>query len=119
MWYKSDTGSGCCSSGPWLGVQNRYLGLKFIIRGKFHYGWARLSADGNGEILSGYAYQTIPDKPIIAGKTHGEDDIDPGSGASLTSPVPDIPEPASLGALALGAPGLSIWRRKESVGAGQ
>jgi hypothetical protein len=27
----------------------------------------------------------------------------------------DYPEPATLGVLALGAPGLSIWRRKETA----
>src|ERR1700680_2740791 len=31
------------------GVRNRYLGLKFAIKGKIHYGWARLSVTlGNG-----------------------------------------------------------------------
>jgi len=108
------------------GVKDRYLGLKFIIKGKVHFGWARLNVTVTkgktvgghlSGLITGYAYETIPNKPIIAGKTHGEDDIDPGSGASLTSPIPDTPQP-SLGALALGAPGLSIWRREESVGAG-
>jgi len=104
------------------GVWNRYLGLKFLINGEVHYGWARLrvSVKVKYEInwtLTGYAYETIPNKPIITGKTHGKADVeyDPGPGASLTSPIPDKPQPASLGALALGAPGLSIWRREESV----
>jgi hypothetical protein len=54
---------------------------------------------------------------IIAGQTKGleqrnKEDFD--ASASLT--IPSTPQPASLGALAMGAPGLSIWRR-ESVGA--
>jgi hypothetical protein len=32
----------------------------------------------------------------------------------LTNPIPDIPQPASLGILALGAQGVPLWRRKES-----
>ena len=89
-----------------------YLGLKFLIMGKIHYGWARFVTNwypGTAK-LTGYAYETIPNKPIIAGATMGPDDPEPA--ASLNTPTP---EPASLGALAMGAPGLSIWRRKESA----
>jgi hypothetical protein len=62
------------SYGSWLNVSNRYLGLKFKIGGKFHYGWARLSVvvDQRAHItatLTGYAYETIPNKPVVAGKT--------------------------------------------------
>jgi hypothetical protein len=102
--------------GPWKNVQNRYLGLKFTSKGLIHYGWARLSATcaKNGEntaLMTGYAYETIPGKAIISGKTHGPDTEQPAP-ASLTRPAE---KPASLGALALGAPGLSIWRREKSV----
>jgi hypothetical protein len=61
-------------------VKDRYLGLKFYIKGKAHYGWARLTAKrqvGNPSFaltLTGYAYETIPNKPITTGKTHGEED---------------------------------------------
>jgi hypothetical protein len=106
--------------GPWKNVLNRYLGLKFIIKGKIHYGWARLTVHWHAPHLSatltGYAYETIPNYPIITGKTRGTDDVekyDPGSGASLTSPIPETPQPASLGMLALGAQGVPLWRRKE------
>ena len=103
--------------GYWGNVTNRYLGLKFAIQGKAHFGWARLTVHYKGNqitsILSGYAYETIPGKAIIAGQTEGPDDnrIEEPS-ASLTVPAP---QPATLGALAMGAPGLAIWRRKESV----
>jgi hypothetical protein len=73
--------------GPWVekdtGVRNRYLGLKFVIHGKVHYGWARLSVtlghhrqygDVSGT-LTGYAYETNPNKPIIAGQITGPDVI--------------------------------------------
>jgi hypothetical protein len=101
-------------TGSWFNV-TRYLGLKFVVQGKTHFGWARLAVSVQHftftATLTGYAYETI------AGKTHGEDDVeyDSGSGGSLTNPIPVTPQPVSLGALALGAPGLSIWRRKELV----
>jgi hypothetical protein len=107
--------SGSChpAGSHWCNLK-RYLGLSFKIHGKTHYGWARISmgsAIGRLKaVLLGYAYETIADKPIIAGATSGPDDSGPT--ASLNTP---IPVPATLGALALGAPGLSIWRRKESA----
>jgi len=80
------------SVGPWRNVTNRYLGLKFQINGKTHYGWARLSVSGGfGSItatLTGYAYATPPNKRIIAGKT--------------TRPDVLTLDPATLGRLALG-----------------
>jgi len=74
------------------GLKNRYLGLQFEIKGKTHYGWVRVTVDTSGGpdfigTLTGYAYETVPGKPIIAGKTKG----------------PDVEEqPATLGRLALG-----------------
>jgi hypothetical protein len=109
--------SGSChpAGSHWCNLK-RYLGLSFKIHGKTHYGWARISmgsASGRLKaVLLGYAYETIPGKAIIAGATSGPNDGEPT--ASFTMPTP---EPASLGALAMGAPGLSIWRRKELVGA--
>ena len=98
----SDTGaqrdlSSC--SGPWSKAKNRYLGLKFLIQGKVHFGWARLNVTCPGTdvdaTLTGYAYETVPNKPIIAGKEKGPDD------STL--------EPASLGHLARGASAITAW----------
>jgi hypothetical protein len=112
--------------GPWAnggkGFKSHYLGLKFLINGKLHYGWARLNTTGgwrNLGVLTGYAYETIPGKAIIAGQTKEAAD-DPtkedfGPGASLTNPIPATPQPASLGVLALGAQGVPLWRRKEAT----
>ena len=102
--------------GSWINVKNRYLGVKFNVKGQMHFGWARLSVQIQlpqtiTATLTGYAYETIPDKPITAGQTKGPDNTtveEPN--ASLTMPSP---EPATLGTLALGAPGLSIWRRED------
>jgi hypothetical protein len=107
-------------AGQWVNVRGRYLGLKFLLKGKVHYGWARLNVTaGHSKItatLTGYAYETIPNKPIIAGRTKGLEDIIEGSGATLSAPTP---QPASLALLALGSPALSIWRQKESPGVTQ
>ncbi len=106
---------GANRAGQWVNVRSRYLGLKFRVKGKIHYGWARLNVTvGHSRIaatLTGYAYETIPNRPIRAGATKGTDE---GPDAALTMPTS---EPATLGALALGAPGLSTWRREESVAA--
>jgi hypothetical protein len=93
-------GSQYSDLGPWAGkgkgVTNRYLGLKFVVGGEVHYGWARLSVtlahhrqfDDVSGTLTGYAYETIPDKPIIAGQITGPDVI--------------TVQPETLGGLALG-----------------
>jgi hypothetical protein len=87
---------------PWNNVKNRYLGLQFAIKGKIHYGWARLNefcnpsggpGTGAEALLTGYAYETIPNKPIVAGRTKGPDVITVESG--------------SLGRLARGSAGRS------------
>jgi hypothetical protein len=100
------------------GLKDRYLGLKFMISGTVHFGWARVTVTTSGKTftttLTGYAYETIPNKPIIAGKTKGQGHID-NSTAQLKSAAPAA-KPATLGVLAMGSPGLSIWRRKESAG---
>jgi hypothetical protein len=107
--------------GKWIDVDNRYLGLKFKIGGEIHYGWARLNAHNQAGLitgtLTGYAYETIPNKPIIAGATKGPNEI------SIQEPDAALPtparKPASLGILALGSQGLTIWRREESTAAPQ
>jgi hypothetical protein len=103
------------SKGNWLEVKNRYLGLRFKIKGKTHYGWARLTTTTCAArgTLTGYAYETIPNKPIVTGKTKGPDHVSiEESNTTLNMPTP---EPTTLGALAMGAHGLSIWRWKESI----
>ncbi len=67
-------------SGKWQNGRRAvkgYLGLEFIIKGQLHYGWARLTVRGGTApncftpIVTGYAYETIPNKPITAGRTKG------------------------------------------------
>jgi hypothetical protein len=88
------------SYGPWLNVKNRYLGLRFKIKGKTHYGWARLTVTVDDiqikAILTGYAYETIPNHSIRAGE------IADGIDDPIPDPVSYSPQPATLGRLALG-----------------
>jgi len=82
-WATHRNTSGSLFYGYWLnggkGVKNRYLGLKFAIRGRIHYGWARLSVTithGRPYItatLTGFAYETVANRPIITGHTKGPD----------------------------------------------
>jgi hypothetical protein len=97
------------SSGPWRNVMNRYLGLKFLIDGEVHYGWARLNVTygcSYALTLTGYAYETVPDQPLDAGVLPFAND----GKLSPKAPLPSSPKQATLGALATGAAGLSIWR---------
>jgi hypothetical protein len=89
--------SGRCS-GSWVNVKNRYLGLRFIVKNATHFGWARLNVtcDAHSKkigVLTGYAYETKANTPIISGKTEGPDVI--------------TVQPASLGKLARGASAIS------------
>jgi hypothetical protein len=81
-------------SGDWVNVTNRYLGIKFFVGGETYYGWARLSVRVNGMsvtgVLTGYAYENIPNHPIRAGQTSGTADA-------------SLPEAGTPGALARGA----------------
>jgi hypothetical protein len=80
-WAQGENGyANFYSHGPWVDVTRRYLGLKFSIGGQTHYGWARLNvvtftglfkSGGTYAVLTGYAYETVPNTPIVTGKTKG------------------------------------------------
>jgi hypothetical protein len=112
-------------AGPWAnggaGVRNRYLGFKFKIDGQFHYGWARLSVvttahSGYTATLTGYAYETTPNKGIVAGQKSGPDEVGALEPAGAGVDAKASYRPASLGMLARGAAEVSIWRREDSPG---
>jgi hypothetical protein len=94
---------------------SRNAGLGTICRRKdcLHPGTYQAHAEPQISFLTS---TTLANKPIIAGKTQGPDDT--SAEESSATPMP-ASEPATLGALAMGAPGLLIWRREESVGATQ
>lgn len=83
--------------GEWVyGVKDGYVGLRFNVGGKDYFGWARLDVEADTLIttIKDFAYNSMPSQRILAGQT--------------TSVVP---EPSSLGLLALGAIGVLAHRR--------
>jgi hypothetical protein len=106
----------------WANVSNQYLGLRFQINGEVHFGWARLSVKFHGGLpenrtweahLTGYAYETIAGKAIIAGQTSGTAGKYEDPATALQTNRPDALDFAALGKLALGVSGLELWRRDE------
>lgn len=103
------------SSGAWLHATDRYLGLSFVIHGREHFGWARLSMrtfifEHTG-MITGYAYETQPNTPIRAGDTGKSEEDTVPSGEPSALPMQRATPSATLGALALGAGGSPLWRR--------
>ena len=107
-----ETSVGSATVCPWVKVTQAYLGLKFVIQGRIHFGWARvkmLRGAGFPAVITGYAYETIPGKSIVTGKTKSPAGLGiKESDATLAAPAL---QPSSLGMLALGAPLQSIGRR--------
>jgi len=96
------------SAGPWKETTRGFLGLKFIIQGQIHYGWARLSVtatfSGIYAAISGYAYETEPNTPILTGQESGGAKKSHKRSHGSASQGAPAPTPSSLGALACGAP---------------
>lgn len=99
--------------GFWGGnPKNKYIGVRFQINGQTHYGWIRVTVTTNlsvhGPFLSGtitgYAYETVASKAIKAGT----------AGIAATEVQATKPQAGpSLGMLAAGAEGMTLWRREE------
>ncbi|HTS36066.1 MAG TPA: hypothetical protein VMH04_10365 [Candidatus Solibacter sp.] len=107
----------CLDFGLWQNQTNKYLGVKFLINGKPHFGWVRMTV---GTPLtgtaSGYAYEDLPNKPILAGKTTGPDVLVRNVSASAPLKVPGRLL-QTLGVLARGSETMAIWRREEELAA--
>jgi hypothetical protein len=104
--------------GPWFKVETAFLGLRFKIKGKIHFGWARIEFSSQGFFetarISGYAYETLADKPILTGAQKGPAAISQAATPATFRSVPKKVS-ASLGLLARGAATLGIWRRMEET----
>jgi hypothetical protein len=108
--------------GSWLNVSNRYLGLRFKIDDEWHYGWARLTVQSNLRlrivaVLTGYAYETEANTSITAGDAGSANGEEANSGSlreMFSAPTQEAGPLPTLGTLALGASGLTIWRRSET-----
>jgi hypothetical protein len=101
--------------GPWFAHREAYLGVKFVINGLAHYGWVRVTVSGylSEYTVVGYAYETVPNKPILTGQTSGPIKVNaknPGAANGINAKAP-----SSLGLLARGADALTVWRRGAEV----
>jgi hypothetical protein len=112
-WFSWST-AGSRAGGNFKNVTSRYLGVRFVINGEVHYGWISFRSVTVGSFkmgddltakLAGWAYETEPNKPIVAGAMGGQD-------AELNSAAPRAGEPTSLELLAAGNAAINDWRRR-------
>lgn len=112
LWFSSLKSNVVRKSGSWQAVEYAYVGLKFLINGETHYGWARIKFPIPATFypaihypsVDGYAYETTPNKPIVTGQTGPTAEESPRSAL-----------PANLGMLAIGAAGLDMWRTEHAA----
>lgn len=113
--------------GNWAGGHpNRFIGVKFQIKGKTHYGWIRLTVtikhkgDGHGPTgsfsgtITEYGYESVANKSCGAGLAGAAAPKAPHrslapkqEGSLKTGPA--------LGMLALGAEAIPLWRRDDRL----
>jgi hypothetical protein len=105
--------------GPFANVKQRYLGVRFLINGNVHYGWIGFRSitdnfmGGVSATLLGWAYETEPDTPILAGMP-----VMPPELGSLRTSDPTAAgssEPTSLELLAAGHVAVADWRRRRAA----
>ena len=80
--------------GQWDSLADYYLGLRLLLSGQTHYGWVRLRVDVTNSyaslIVKDYAYNSIPNQPILAGQTTATGIVE----NSFASSVNIYPNPA-------------------------
>jgi hypothetical protein len=107
------------SYGHWGGNNpDRFVGVRFQIKGQTHYGWVRLNVQ-HSTVLKGcreftatitaYAYETVANQAITIGSSSDS------SQSAQVQAVPLVWDQPSLGLLALGADGLALWRREHKT----
>jgi hypothetical protein len=79
-------------NGIWSNVSEKYVALKIQVSGNIYYGWARLDVGflGNPITIKDYAYNSIPNQPILAGQTNATGIIE----NSFASSINLFPNPA-------------------------
>lgn len=122
MAYEVLSRFGSFYTGPWSRIKTRFLGVQFQINGETHFGWIRLSVkfrkggppkDRAWEVnLSGFAYETVPGKPITAGQTRENDETGESASSSSNGTHLVSDGASTLGHLALGAEAIALWRRE-------
>ena len=56
-------------TGKWNAATDKYLGLRFKVGSNTYYGWLWLTVGNGSYTIKGYAYNSIPNQPILAGDT--------------------------------------------------
>jgi len=88
-------GGGDTIWGIWDNLSDYYLGLRLLQSGQTYYGWVRLRVDVTSSyasiIVRDYAYNSIPNQPILAGQTNTTGIND----NSFTSSINIYPNPAT------------------------
>ena len=83
------------ASGTWLNVSGNYLPLKIQVGTDFYYGWIKLGVSIGNNFVSvtifEYAYNSIPNQPILAGQTTATGVTD----NSFASSINLFPNPAT------------------------
>jgi len=96
--------------GSFANIQNKFLGVKLVVKGEVHFGWIgfrRVDARETVQVtLAGWAYETDPNTPIVAG--------DLGTAAPLDSSI----SPTSLEVLSAGHSGIEQRRKRTTVAGG-
>jgi hypothetical protein len=115
FWAFSRTISGTVQ-GPWQDNKGGFLALKFVVSGKTYFGWAHISTPAGFPFetpaITGYAFEDEPNTGLLTGDRGPVENSAPSNPAALPA---SEPQPATLGALALGARGLALWRRPEGM----
>ena len=103
-WYDLISSGVPFSSGPFAHLRWHFLGVRFPINGQNHYGWIGFrSVRGNQIKLFGWAYETEPNTPILAGQ------------GILERDASGFAEPTSLALLAYGHVAMADWRRRKAA----
>jgi hypothetical protein len=121
-WYTLCASNYChtifVSSGYWgADGSTAYLGVKFPIAGRIHYGWIRLAVTNWYPVtahITAYAYETEPDTPLLVPPVPSDETDNDTKQEDQNISKASVGGP-SLGMLALGAHGLPVWRREETL----
>ncbi len=104
--------------GKWGGNHpNRFVGVRFKINGKIHYGWIRMTISITSPLpppfmtatITEYGYETIANKSLGAGLASAD------AADDAAQAIAEKPRHPSLGMLALGWEGMPLWRREETL----
>jgi hypothetical protein len=98
----------CVDTGNFDGASNRILGVRFQVNGETYYGWIGFRyASASGATLVGWAYETVPNKPITAGDKRGKE-------SEVDSTTLRATELTSLELLAAGNVAMDAWCRRRA-----